>query len=89
MIELPFDAGKFQDLVNAAFSEWITTDAFVKLTPLRPGFSGAALFRADIRTKAGERIESGQYFLKLSEQPRWADQDTEINAHRRAYSFDE
>lgn len=86
MLSLPTGCEPFQALAEEAFDEW-AAGAAVKFSPLKPGFSGSALLRADIRTKKGSHLESGQYILKLSHPPKWADQEDEIVAHQRAYEW--
>src|SRR5262249_46970334 len=86
VLDLPAECEPFRALAEEAFGAW-APGATIKFAPLKPGFSGSALLRVDLRTQKGSDIESGQYILKLSHPPKWENQEDEITAHERAYDW--
>ena len=79
----PTESEKFKSLADAAFGQW-APGATLNYKTLKGGRSGAAVLKVDIRGDHGGDLENGQYILKLSEHSMWPDQDSEIDAHKRA-----
>jgi cold shock CspA family protein/tetratricopeptide (TPR) repeat protein len=74
----------FRVLAEEALNNW-TPGATFRYKPLKPGYSGAVVFKIDISDIKSGNITSGQYILKLSRHSKWVDQDSEIDAHNRAF----
>jgi hypothetical protein len=84
--QLPPQYAEFKQLAEAALNLW-APDSQCILKPLGGGASGSAVFRIDIApSTSGEKLD-GNFILKLSLPPTWADQPMEIDAHRRALGY--
>jgi hypothetical protein len=78
--KLPLEFEKFQALADATLDHW-SFEGETIASPLTGGRSGSVVFSVDVRggTRAG--IRDGNYVLKLSPPPEWADQELETEAH--------
>ena len=87
-IDFPPEMVGFRVIANKAFEEW-APGSEVSFRRLKQGYSGSAVVRADVRpARGGAAVESGEYIVKLSEPPKWADQQSEDLCHLRAEQFD-
>ncbi len=89
LLDFPEELKPFRVMAESALRQW-TGGARVRCSRLKQGFSGSAVIKVDISNiTCTDHIRSGQYILKLSEHPQWADQDDEITAHHRAQDRNE
>src|SRR5207253_4350802 len=88
LVMFPTESEKFKPLADAAFEQWVP-GATLNYRTLKGGRSGAAVLKVDIRGDHGGDLENGRYILKLSEHSEWANQDSEIDAHKRATDWNQ
>lgn len=81
------DESDLRSVITSAFDQW-AFGAEVILEPISPGYSGASLFKVDVKHADGARLPSGQYILKLSTFSSWQDMRPEFDAHILAFKRD-
>ncbi|MDC0670535.1 P-loop NTPase [Nannocystis radixulma] len=82
----PPEYTRFETLAARALEEWAPA-AVLHFTPMRGGFSGAAVLKVDI-SKAASGGLSGQYIIKLDTPSQWEDVRPEHEGHRAAEDAD-
>lgn len=84
--DFPENCSDFKQLAIAALENW-APGATVICRALKAGFSGSAVMKVDLSRFNNPKIPSGQYILKLNKPTQWINQDSEIEAHKRAFEY--